>query len=157
MPADTAATDDASTPDWRTCEADECEADGAYGLQYRVRDADGDVIGNGALYCPYHCAVRERAIRATPGRELARITVFREHFETWTPPHAPILYNIDPERELELLADYLDAQDDSDCHTVQERRRGVEAALEIVRGARDMTSVVQSWPEPWKNPPSRSS
>lgn len=139
---------------WNACEADGCLDVGSLGLQFRLLDDDGTVVAHREhRYCPYHCAVRERAIRATPERELHRLDVFTGYFDSWHPSRPYRAYNVDPATELDLLVSYLDAQDAADHTALESRRRGVAAARWILHGDTDMYGVIQHWDEPWKNQP----
>jgi len=143
-------TDGSDESPWDQCGADDCQDHGIYSLQYR-RLRDGEIIANGyGLFCPFHCAVEEREIRTDSERELERLSFFGEYFEEWNPDETSAAFNIRPERELELLLDYLDAQDAKRDRELASRRRGVEAALTILREKSDMYGLIREWDEPWK-------
>lgn len=140
----------ASGRTWMECDATDCPDQSAFNLQYRTSTDAGHLLNCADnLYCPYHCAVRERAIRATPNREVARLDVIAEYFESWTPPRRYQTYNVDPERELSLLSDYLHAQDARGHSELESRIAGVEGALAMLRGD-DLQAVIRRWDEPWK-------
>ncbi|USZ78658.1 hypothetical protein NGM07_25250 (plasmid) [Halorussus vallis] len=150
------ATGESEYDRWLLCGTDSCTDEGQYSFQYYLLDDEGDVCGNGhVLYCPYHAAVCEREIRADPARELERICVLEETFDSWSPPRRCQPYNIDPELELKTLLDYLEAQDATTNPALVSRIEGIQAALTILREEDDMYGAVRGWQEPWKVDPGR--
>lgn len=115
-------------------------------------ETDGIAGIDERLYCLNHFGHAHRQLLEKDGAAVHRIEFATELFETWQPERPTVYGDSTPERELEALRSYLKAhpQDDPELHG---RLVGVEAALDILQRNRQMSDIIDHWPEPWKRRP----